>query len=219
MFKHQMGRKLLAVALLVGIGFFATGFTPAAARQGSSFITHRVSRGQNLWVIAQRYDVSVRNLTEWNQMDNPNMLYEGQTLIIPKRQAQDSAAHTLDAADCSFSNQDMELLARLIYAEARGENFQGQVAVGAVVLNRLRDPQFPKSVHGVIYQPGAFTAIQDRQFWLQPDDTAWTAAEAAVSGMDPTGGALFYYNPSIARDRWIKTRPVLKVIGNHTFAS
>ena len=116
------------------------------------------------------------------------------------------------------SKEDLDLLARIIYAEARGEDFEGQVAVGAVVLNRLKDPRFPKSIRGVIFQPGAFTAVNDKQIYLTPDEEAYRAAEAALSGRDPTGGAIYYYNPLTATDRWIKNRPVIKRIGNHTFS-
>ncbi len=117
-----------------------------------------------------------------------------------------------------ISAVDLELLARVIYAEARGEDFEGQVAVGAVVLNRIRDPQFPKSIREVIYQQGAFTAVMDRQIHLEPDNQAYKAALLALEGEDPTGGAVFYYNPRLATDRWIKSRPVIKRIGNHTFS-
>ncbi len=116
------------------------------------------------------------------------------------------------------SEEEIELLSRVIYGEARGENFEGQVAVGAVVLNRLKDPHFPKTIWGVIYQPGAFTAVSDQQIHLNPDDEAYKAAEAALSGLDPSNGAIYYYNPRLATDRWIKSRPVIKRIGNHTFS-
>lgn len=116
------------------------------------------------------------------------------------------------------SKEDVELLSRVIYGEARGEDFEGQVAVGAVVLNRLKDPRFPKSIRAIIYQSGAFTAVKDRQIHLDPDDEAYKAAEAALSGVDPTNGAIFYFNPRIATDRWIKSRTVIKRIGNHTFS-
>jgi len=116
------------------------------------------------------------------------------------------------------SQEDVELLTRVIYAEARGENFEGQVAVGAVVINRLKDPRFPKTMRDIIYQSGAFTAVDDHQIHLNPDDEANKAAEAALSGLDPTNGAIYYYNPRIATDPWIKTRPVIKRIGNHTFS-
>jgi N-acetylmuramoyl-L-alanine amidase len=118
-----------------------------------------------------------------------------------------------------FTKEDIELLARVIYAEARGEDFEGQVAVGAVVINRLQDPRFPKTIRSVIYQQGAFTAVNDKQIHLTPDTVAYKAAEAALAGQDPTGGAIYYYNPKTATDRWIKSRPVIKTIGNHTFST
>lgn len=117
-----------------------------------------------------------------------------------------------------ITKTDLELLARVIYAEARGEDFEGQVAVGAVVLNRLKDARFPKTIPDVVFQPGAFTAVVDNQIHLVPDEGAYRAAEAALAGKDPTGGALYYFNPKTATDRWIKSRPVIKRIGNHTFS-
>lgn len=116
------------------------------------------------------------------------------------------------------SKEDVEILTRVIHGEARGENFEGQVAVGAVVLNRLKDPRFPKTIRAVVYQSGAFTAVDDKQIQLDPNDQSYKAAEAALSGQDPTNGALFYYNPRLATDRWIKSRSVIKSIGNHTFS-
>ena len=116
------------------------------------------------------------------------------------------------------SQEDLETLTRVIHGEARGEDFEGQVAVGAVVLNRVKDPRFPKTIHGVVYQSGAFTAVDDKQIQLDPNDQSYKAAEAALSGVDPTNGALFYFNPRIATDRWIKSRAVIKHIGNHTFS-
>ncbi len=116
------------------------------------------------------------------------------------------------------TQEEVELLSRVIHGEARGENFEGQVAVGAVVLNRLKDPRFPKTLQTVVYQSGQFTAVKDKQIYLDPNEQSYKAAEAALSGLDPTDGAIFYYNPSIATDQWIKTRPVIKRIGNHTFS-
>lgn len=116
------------------------------------------------------------------------------------------------------TKEDVELLTRVIHGEARGENFEGQVAVGAVVLNRLKDPRFPKTIRAVVYQSGAFTAVEDKQIQLDPTDQSYKAAVAALAGQDPTNGAIFYFNPRLATDHWIKTRPVIKTIGNHTFS-
>lgn len=113
--------------------------------------------------------------------------------------------------------EDLELLARIIHAEARGESLEGQVAVGAVVLNRVKDPNFPMTIREVIYQPGQFTAVADGQIKLAPNKTAFLAARLALEGQDPSKGAIFYYNPKLATDKWIKTRNVIKTIGNHKF--
>lgn len=117
------------------------------------------------------------------------------------------------------SSGDLYLLARIISAEARGEPYAGQVAVGAVVLNRVEHPSFPNSVSGVIHQPGAFTALQDGQ-WNQPiADSAYKAARDAINGSDPSGGAIYYFNPSTATSKWIWSRPMLLEIGKHRFCS
>ncbi|HHV64376.1 MAG TPA: spore cortex-lytic protein [Peptococcaceae bacterium] len=117
----------------------------------------------------------------------------------------------------AVTRDDLEILARIIYAEARGESFEGQVAVGAVVLNRVQHPDFPKTIREVIYQPGQFTAVKDKQIELTPDERAYQAAQAALEGLDPSNGALYYYNPKTATDKWIRTRSVIRNIGNHCF--
>ena len=119
----------------------------------------------------------------------------------------------------SFSNSDINLLANIISAEARGEPFEGQVAVGAVVLNRVEHPSFPDTLSGVVYQPGAFTAITDGQINEPVAESAKRAAREALNGSDPSGGAIYYYNPDKTSNQWIRTRPVIKRIGNHLFSS
>jgi len=116
-----------------------------------------------------------------------------------------------------YSSADYNLLARLISAEARGENYTGQVAVGAVVLNRVEHPSFPNSVSGVIYQNGAFTCLSDGQFYKAVADSAYKAARDALNGADPSGGAIYYYNPATATSKWILSRPVITTIGKHVF--
>ncbi|MBQ3049498.1 MAG: spore cortex-lytic enzyme [Oscillospiraceae bacterium] len=122
------------------------------------------------------------------------------------------------SSSSSSSNSDYYLLARIISAEARGESYVGQVAVGAVVLNRVEHPSFPNSVSGVVYQPGAFTAINDGQINQPIANSAYQAARDALNGWDPSGGALYYYNPAKTNNAWIRTRPVITTIGNHVFA-
>ena len=117
-----------------------------------------------------------------------------------------------------YLESDVYLLARAIYAEGRGEPYTGQVAIGAVVMNRVRSSSFPNTVSGVIYQKHAFTAVSDGQINLTPNDTAIKAARDAINGWDPTGGALYYYNPAVATSDWIFDRQTITVIGRHVFA-
>lgn len=116
------------------------------------------------------------------------------------------------------TNKDLNLLAHLIYGEARGEPYIGQVAVGAVILNRTRDSRFPKTIAGVIYQPGAFDAVDDGQINLDPDDNSYDAAEDALNGWDPSYGCIYYYNPNTATSNWIWSRQIMLKIGAHNFA-
>ncbi len=121
-------------------------------------------------------------------------------------------------ATSSYSDADVALLTRLIYGEARGESYVGQVAVGAVVMNRIRSASFPNTMSGVIYQSYAFTAVDDGQINLTPNATAKKAALDAINGWDPSYGALYYYNPRTATSQWIFSRQTTVTIGNHVFA-
>ena len=115
------------------------------------------------------------------------------------------------------NSTDSNLLARLVYGEARGEPYEGQVAVAAVVLNRLKNSSFPNTISGVIYQAGAFDVVSDGQINLNPNDTAKKAATDATNGWDPSRGAIYYFNPSTATNKWIWSRPMTVTIGNHRF--
>lgn len=118
-----------------------------------------------------------------------------------------------------FSSSDYNLLARIISAEARGEPYNGQVAVGAVILNRVEHPSFPNSIAGVVYQNGAFTALVDGQFNEPVADSAYRAARDALNGLDPCGGAIYYFNPATATSKWIWSRPLVITIGKHRFCN
>ena len=118
-----------------------------------------------------------------------------------------------------YSSSDFNLLARVISAEARGESYSGQVAVGAVILNRVEHPSFPDTLSGVIYQKGAFTCLNDGQFYEAVADSAYSAARDAINGLDPSGGAIYYYNPKTSTSKWILSRPVITTIGRHRFCS
>ena len=129
-----------------------------------------------------------------------------------------ASSSSTSSAGGTYSSSDSYLLAKCIYAEARGEPYTGQVAVGAVILNRVRSSKFPNTIAGVIYQPYAFTCVSDGQINLTPDATAKKAAQDALNGWDPTGGCLYYYNPATATSSWIWSRTVMLSIGKHNFA-
>ena len=117
-----------------------------------------------------------------------------------------------------YSSSDLYLMAKAIYAEGRGESYTGQVAIGAVIMNRVKSPSFPNTIAGVIYQKGAFTAVSDGQINLEPDESAMSAARDAMNGWDPTYGCLYYYNPAKATSSWIFSRETVTTIGRHVFA-
>lgn len=125
---------------------------------------------------------------------------------------------TSGSTNSGYSNSDTYLLARCIHAEARGEPYTGQVAVAAVLLNRVKHPDFPNTIAGVIYQPWAFTSVNDGQINLEPNQSALNAARDALNGWDPTNGCIYFYNPAKTTNKWIWSRPVLLRIGTHNFA-
>ena len=127
-----------------------------------------------------------------------------------------NSSNSSSGSSSSYQN-DLNLLARIVYGEARGEPYAGQVAVAAVVLNRVKSSSFPNTISGVIYQKGAFDAVSDGQFNLTPNSTAKKAAQDALNGWDPTYGAVYYFNPATATNKWIWSRPMTVTIGNHRF--
>ncbi len=137
--------------------------------------------------------------------------------IVGAKTAAKMGISLTSSSSASSTSNDAYLLARLIYGEARGEPYTGQVAVGAVVLNRVRSSSFPNTISGVIYQSGAFDAVKDGQINLTPDATAIRAAKDAINGWDPTYGCLFYYNPRTATSKWMLSKQVHLSIGNHSF--
>ena len=128
-----------------------------------------------------------------------------------------SSSSSGSGGSTNSNSSNVNLLARLIYGEARGESYTGQVAVGAVVLNRVKSSSFPNTISGVIYQAGAFDAVSDGQINLTPDSTAKKAAQDALNGWDPSYGAIYYFNPSTATNKWIWSRPMTVTIGKHRF--
>ncbi|MBE5736357.1 MAG: spore cortex-lytic enzyme [Clostridiales bacterium] len=158
-----------------------------------------------------------------------NGLYDDATVVAIKNFQADNGIYvsgavggvTANALGIYMSQQesnDLYLLAKCIHAEARGESYVGQVAVGAVILNRVASPDFPDTIYGVIYQPWAFTAVHDGQINLEPEASAYQAATDALTGWDPTYGSLYYYNPVTATSSWIFDRQPVVTIGKHIFA-
>lgn len=180
-------------------------------------VCYTVCEGDNLSEIAKKFDVSLSSLLRANKLKT-TVIYPGNVLLIPGR-----AIDAEQILSRGYSREDLNMLARAIYAEARGECFEGQVAVGAVILNRVKHKDFPKSIREVVMQNNRktyqFTPVQDGTINLEPDEVSYNAAAQAMLGWDPTEGALYFYNPITASDMWIRTLPVMGRIGNHVFAA
>ena len=217
-------KLILAIALVFAVNIFIIALAQAAGAdsykvgsQGST--VSEIQRRLKSWgyydgavdgIFGSRTEKAVRYFQSKNGLEVDGKVGK-QTLAALGIYAGTSSS--------SASNGDVYLLARLISAEARGEPYLGQVAVGAVVLNRIDHPSFPNSLSGVIYQSGAFSCLYDGQFNQPVSDSAYRAAREALAGSDPTGGAIYYYNPRTATSKWIRTRPVICTIGNHVFCS
>ncbi len=183
-----------------------------------SYVTHLVKSGDTLGSIAKLYSVEQQRIVTLNGIKDPNRIFPNDKLIIPIRSealGSRGAVMAIASRDLSY---DLMLLARVIYAEARGEPFAGQVAVGAVVLNRVRSTQFPNTIEEVIFQAGQFKPVDDGTINLIPNDLAIKAARQALAGDDPSRGSLYFYNPKIAKHGWwFENREVLVRIGDHVF--
>lgn len=140
-------------------------------------------------------------------------------LLFINLSKENAGTSSVVAANNASNTSDIQLMARAINGEARGEPYEGQVAVGAVILNRVKDSKFPNTIAGVIYQSGAFTAVADGQINvpIAQGSTVLKAAQDAMNGWDPTGGAIYYFNPATATNKWIWSRPLIKTIGKHRF--
>ena len=137
----------------------------------------------------------------------------------PYPPGEEGEQESLESWRKDFSESDLDLLARIVRAEAQGEPYDGQVAVAAVILNRVNHPEFPNTIPGVVYEPLAFSVVANGQVNKPADKSALQAAHCALNGLDPSGGALYFYNPSKTRSAWIRSRAVIKTIGDHIFAS
>lgn len=214
-----MNRKsflfLISMALCIIFIFSTPTFEDALSKRGS--------RGDEVLNIQKR-------LSSWGyysgkidgiyglETENAVKKFQKKHSLTPDGVAGAATLEKLGLKSGSSGNSDsVNLLARAINGEARGEPYTGQVAVGAVILNRVKHPSFPNTIAGVIYQPGAFTAVSDGQIHAQMEESCIRAAKDALNGWDPAGGAIYYYNPKTATNRWIRTRPVIATIGKHVF--
>lgn len=175
-------------------------------------LSYDVEPDDNIRLISNKFNLSKWEIKNYNNFIHDIFSY-GDKLEIPFY-VEDKFLRNSQI----ISDEEMELLARAVYSEARGEPFEGQVAVAAVVLNRVKSHYFPDDLEDVIFEPWQFTAVHDGQFWLEPNQVAYLAAEAALEGWDPSNGALYYYNPKTATDDWVFYRDVIVKIGDHYFA-
>ena len=192
-----------------------------SSSSSSSSSSYIVKAGDTLFLIGQRFGID-HNEIMWANGLSDGLIYPGQALNIPNRGGGSSTntnvSNTSIPSRGSLSWRDIELLTKVVNGEARGEPYIGQVAVAAVVLNRVKSKLFPNTVPGVIYQPWAFTALHDGQINAPLTASARDAVHAALNGWAPTGGALYYWNPVTATSSWVWTRTIITKIGSHVFA-
>ncbi|MEE0775543.1 MAG: cell wall hydrolase [Bacillota bacterium] len=179
---------------------------------------YAVSNGDTLYCLAQSYGLSVESIMTANGL-TADRIYSGQKIYL---EGAASAPEDNDsAADPSITLTEDELwmMAKMIYGEARGESYEGQVAVGAVIMNRIESPLFPNTMYGVLFQKNQFSAVDDGQYYLTPNATAVAAAKDAARGVDPTHGSLFYWNPVKApNNAFLNSKEIVATIGGHVFA-
>lgn len=216
-------KLILAIALIFAVNLFII----ALAQSADAALYKRGSSGATVTQIQTRlkswgyYNYTIDGIYG-SRTENAVKYFQRKNGLTVDGQAGDktlAAMGIYEQQNSSTNNGDVYLLARLISAEARGEPYVGQVAVGAVVINRIDHPSFPNSLSGVIYQSGAFSCLDDGQFNQPISDSAFRAAREALNGSDPSGGAIYYFNPATATSSWIWSRPLLTVIGNHRFCA
>lgn len=179
---------------------------------------YTVKSGDSIFKIAQSYGITTTELKTANNL-TADRIYCGQLLYVPGTAETVPVMKEENVNESALTEAEIYMIAKMIYGEARGECYQGQVAVGAVIMNRLYSPDFPDTVYEVLFQDSQFSAIDDGQYYLTPDDSAISAAYEAVNGADPTGGALFYWNPVKApNNAFLNAKPIIATIGNHVFA-
>ncbi|OUN05845.1 spore cortex-lytic enzyme [Flavonifractor sp. An92] len=216
-----VGLLLLFLANILIITLFQTAAQAATFRQGSTGTAVRTIQtklknwGYYDGAVDGIYGSATTEAVKYFQKTN-GLTVDG---IVGPATLKALGMPTDGGGSSSVSSSEVDLLARVISAEARGEPYSGQVAVGAVILNRVEHPSFPSTISGVVYQPGAFTCMVDGQFNEPVADSAVRAAQDALNGVDPSGGAIYYFNPTTATSAWIWSRPLITIIGNHRFCA
>ena len=216
-----VGLLLLFLANILIITLFQTAAQAATYRQGSTGTAVRTIQtklknwGYYDGAVDGIYGSATTEAVKYFQKTN-GLTVDG---IVGPATLKALGMPTDGGGSSSVSSSEVDLLARVISAEARGEPYSGQVAVGAVILNRVEHPSFPSTISGVVYQPGAFTCMVDGQCSEPVADSAVRAAQDALNGVDPSGGAIYYFNPTTATSAWIWSRPLITIIGNHRFCA
>ena len=234
MFKKRPGRLIPFIVIVIiyaGFGFwvYSSYITSQISSEAGAILLKWGSRGSEVREVQTRlknwgfYKGTVDGIYGWRTANAVKAFQKKHGLkadgIVGNATAKALGIRTGTASARGGTSRDNEAytLAQCVHGEARGEPYIGQVAVAAVILNRVDDPRFPKTIAGVIYQPGAFTAVTDGQMFQPPGSSALKAAKEALNGWDPSGGALYYYNPAKTTNKWIWSRPIIKVIGKHYF--
>lgn len=223
--KKQVFKQIIAVILLNAMVISAVAYS---YRESTQTLSKIGSRGEEVRQVQKKlkelglYNGSVDGIYGVNTQKavrqfQKNCGITADGIAGPKTLLYLGLSSGTSSSAGGYSSSDIYLLAKVIGAEARGESYTGQVAVGAVVLNRVRHSSFPDSISGVVYQSGAFSCVRDSNWSVEPDDTAKKAARDAINGWDPTGGAIYYYNPAKTSNQWIRSRPVVTTIGKHVF--
>lgn len=182
--------------------------TTPSSNTGTNYNTYTVTWGDTLWKIASKTNTTVSSIKSFNGIYSDE-IHPGQTLKIPSSSSNYQPTPSID----------QDLLARLVHSEAEGEPYEGQVAVAAVVLNRIKDSRFPNTLEGVVYEKSAFEVVSNGRIYQPASSSAINATKAAINGWDPSYGSIFFYNPDKLKGwNWVQSRPIVRRIGNHVFA-
>lgn len=236
--KRRALSKVMLISIIFSVLFVANGGQSKEVQAFSTQVLRQGSVGEDVTELQSRltyngyYKGKIDGVFGWgtywavrNFQDQFGLPVDGivgaatKAMLVraTKYEKSSTSGSTGTTVPSGYSQNDIQLMARAVYGEARGESYTGQVAIAAVILNRVQSASFPNTIAGVIYEPGAFTAVADGQINLTPNETAKKAVIDAINGWDPTGNAIYYFNPATATSKWIWSRPQIKQIGKHIF--